>query len=70
MSISLLSTLHRSLITLSALQMGLGPRATILVSNQVTEDDLRTHYADWQRLRVLHQAHLDRYEQSISPIVY
>ena len=62
MNISLLSTLHRSLITLSALQLGQGPRAVILKSNQVTEADLSEHYAHWKRLQVVHQAHQARYE--------
>lgn len=62
MSISLLSTLHRALITLSALQLGQGPRAVVLKSNQVTEADLREHYAHWQRLQVVNQAQQARYE--------
>ncbi len=64
-NISLLSTLHRSLITLSALQLGQGPRAVILKSNQVTEADLREHYAHWQRLQVVHQAQQARYEADV-----
>lgn len=61
-STSLLSTLHRALITLSALQLGQGPRAVVLKNNQVTEADLREYYAHWQRLRVLNQAQQARYE--------
>jgi hypothetical protein len=61
-SISLLPTLHRALITLSALQLGQGPRAVVLKNNQVTEADLREHYAYWQRLQVLNQAQQARYE--------
>lgn len=68
MSISLLSTLHRSLITLSALHLGHGPRALILASNQVTEADLNEHYAHWQRLQVVNQAHQARYEPAESII--
>lgn len=64
MSNSLLSTLHRSLITLSALHLGHGPRALILASNQVTEADLSEHFAHWQRLQVVNQAHQARYEPS------
>jgi hypothetical protein len=60
--ISLLSTLHRSLITLSALHLGQGPRSLVLAINQVTEADLREHYAHWQRLQVVHQAQQARYE--------
>lgn len=59
---SLLSTLHRALITLSALQLGQGPRAVVLKNNQVTEADLREHYAHWQRLQVVGQALQARYE--------
>ncbi|RZK43119.1 MAG: hypothetical protein EOO57_00425 [Hymenobacter sp.] len=62
MSNSLLSTLHRSLITLSALHLGQGPRSAVLASNQVTEADLHEHYAHWQRLQVVHQAQQARYE--------
>ena len=58
----MLSTLHRSLITLSALHLGHGPRASILAENQVTETDLRKYYAQWQRLQVLHRAQQARYE--------
>ena len=67
MSTSLLSTLHRSLITLSALNLGLGPRATVLLHNHVTEADLREHFGQWQRQQVLHQAQQARYEQLIKP---
>ena len=62
MSISLLSTLHRSLITLSALHLGHGPRALVLARNQVTEADLNQYYLQWQRLQVVHQAQQARYE--------
>ncbi len=62
-SISVLSTLHRALISLSALHLGLGPRATVLRNNHVTEADLREHLGEWQRLQVLHQAHQARYEK-------
>ena len=62
MSISLLSTLHRSLITLSALHLGHGPRAVVLARNQVTEADLNQYYLQWQRLQVVHQAQQARYE--------
>jgi hypothetical protein len=61
-SISLLPTLHRALITLSALNLGQGPRAVVLKNNQVTEADLREHYAQWQRLQVVTQAQQARYE--------
>lgn len=61
-STSLLSTLHRSLITLSALQLGYGPRAIVLNNNQVTEADLSQHYSEWLRLQVRHQALQARYE--------
>ena len=61
-NISLLPTLHRALITLSALQLGQGPRAVVLKNNQVTEADLREHYAHWQRLQVMNQAQQARYE--------
>ncbi|RZK14234.1 MAG: hypothetical protein EOO56_25385 [Hymenobacter sp.] len=54
--------MHRSLITLSALRLGQGPRAVVLACNQVTEADLREHYAHWQRLQVVQQAHQARYE--------
>ena len=66
MSISLLSTLHRALITLSALQLGQGPRAAVLKNNQVTEADLKEHYAHWQRLQVVAQAQQARYEPGAS----
>lgn len=59
---SLLSTLHRALITLSALQLGQGPRAVVLKNNQVTEADLREHLAYWQRLQVVGKALQARYE--------
>ena len=59
---SLLSTLHRALITLSALHLGQGPRAVVLKNNQVTEADLREHYPHWQRLQVVAQAQQARYE--------
>jgi hypothetical protein len=62
MGISLLSTLHRSLITLSALQLGHGPRAVILANNLVTESDLRDYYGQWQRLQVVHYAQQARYQ--------
>ena len=62
MSNSLLSTLHRALITLSALHLGQGPRAVVLKNNQVTEADLCEYYAQWQRLQVVNQAHQARYE--------
>lgn len=62
MNISLLSTLHRSLITLSALHLGHGPRAVVLACNQVTEADLSEYYAHWQRLQVVHRAQQARYE--------
>jgi len=63
---SLLSTLHRALITLSALQLGQGPRAVVLKNNQVTEADLQEHYAHWQRLQVVSQALQARYEPGAS----
>ena len=62
MSISLLSTLHRALITFSALQLGQGPRAAVLKNNQVTEADLREYYVHWQRLQVINQARQARYQ--------
>lgn len=64
MGISLLSTLHRSLITLSALQLGHGPRAVILANNLVTEADLREYYTQWQRLQVVHHAQQARYQSA------
>ena len=60
---SVLSTLHRALVTLSALRLGLGPRVTVLLNNHVTEADLREHFQEWQRLQVLHQAQQARYER-------
>jgi hypothetical protein len=68
-SISLLPTLHRALITLSALQLGQGPRATVLKNNQVTEADLCEYYAHWQRLRVVNQAQQARYEPGVAIIL-
>jgi hypothetical protein len=65
---SLLSTLHRALITLSALQLGQGPRAVVLKNNQVTEADLREHYAQWQRLQVVNQALQARYEPGVQTL--
>ncbi|MVN75645.1 hypothetical protein GO988_04830 [Hymenobacter sp. HMF4947] len=53
MHIPFLSTLHRSLVALSALHLGYGPRDTILASYQVTEADLRRYQADWERLKLL-----------------
>ncbi len=58
--------MHRALITLSALQLGQGPRAVVLKTNQVTEADLREYYADWQRLQVVAQAQQARYEPGAS----
>jgi hypothetical protein len=60
-----LSTLHRSLITLSALNLGIGPRAIVLKNNHVTEADLREYFGEWQRLQVVHEAQQDRYEHLI-----
>jgi hypothetical protein len=62
LGISLLSTLHRALITLTALHLGQGPRKVVLAKNQVTEADLCEHYEQWQRLQVVHQAKQARYE--------
>jgi hypothetical protein len=62
LGISLLSTLHRALITLTALHLGQGPRKVVLAKNQVTEADLREYYEQWQRLQVVHQAKQARYE--------
>jgi hypothetical protein len=62
MCTSQLSALHRSLITLSALNLGLGPRSTVLQNNRVTEADLCEYLEDWKRLQVVHQAHQARYE--------
>jgi hypothetical protein len=59
---SLLPTLHRALITLTALHLGQGPRAVVLKNNQVTEADLREHFPHWQRLQVVAQAQQARYE--------
>lgn len=67
MPTSLLSTLHRSLITLSALHLGLGPRATVLLNNHVTEADLREYYVHWKRLQIMHQAYQACYEQLLVP---
>ena len=64
MGTSLLSTLHRSLIALSALQLGHGPRATILALYHVTEADLRNYSTHWQRLQVVHQAKQARYQST------
>jgi hypothetical protein len=58
----LLSTLHRALITLTALHLGQGPRKVVLAKNQVTEADLREYYEQWQHLQVVHQAKQARYE--------
>jgi len=63
LSISLLSTLHRALITLTALHLGQGPRKVVLAKNQVTEADLREYYEQWQHLKVVHQAKQARYER-------
>lgn len=62
LSISLLSTLHRAFITLTALHLGQGPRKVVLAKNQVTEADLSEYYEHWQRLQVVHQAKQARYE--------
>lgn len=62
MNTSLLSTLHRALITLSALHLGQGPRKVVLAKNQVTEADLRQYYEQWQHLQIVHQAKQARYE--------
>ena len=62
MGISLLSTLHRALITLTALHLGQGPRKVVLAKNQVTEADLREYYEQWQHLQVVHKAKQARYE--------
>ncbi len=62
MGISLLSTLHRALVTLTALHLGQGPRKVVLAKNQVTEADLREYYEQWQRLQVVHKAQQARYE--------
>jgi hypothetical protein len=51
-----LSTLHRSLIAFSALHLGYGPRASVLATHQVTEDDLYRYQADWKRLQALRNA--------------
>jgi hypothetical protein len=58
----LLSTLHRALITLTALHIGQGPRKVVLAKNQVTEADLREYYEQWQHLQVVHRAKQARYE--------
>jgi hypothetical protein len=58
----LLSTLHRALITLTALHLGQGPRKVVLAKNQVTEADLREYYEQWQHLQVVHRAKQARYE--------
>jgi hypothetical protein len=65
LGISLLSTLHRALITLSALHLGQGPRKVVLAKNQVTEADLREYYEQWQHLQVVHQAKQARYEPKL-----
>jgi hypothetical protein len=57
MCTSQLSALHRSLITLSALHMGQGPRSVVLRNNSVTESDLCEYLEEWKRLQVVHQAH-------------
>jgi hypothetical protein len=62
MCTSQLSALHRSLITLSTLNLGLGSRSTVLQNNRVTEADLCEYLEDWKRLQVVHQAHQARYE--------
>jgi len=62
LGISLLSTLHRALITLTALHLGQGPRKVVLAKNQVTEADLREYYEQWQHLQIVHQAKQARYE--------
>lgn len=62
LSISLLSTLHRAFITLTALHLGQGPRKVVLAKNQVTEADLSEYYEHWQRLQVVHRAKQARYE--------
>lgn len=62
---SALSTLHRSLIAFSALQLGHGPRATVLANYQVTEADLRYYHAEWQRLQQLRTV-----EQVSTPRMY
>jgi hypothetical protein len=62
LGISLLSTLHRALITLTALHLGQGPRKVVLAKNQVTEADLRDYYEQWQHLQIVHQAKQARYE--------
>jgi hypothetical protein len=67
MCTSQLSTLHRAFVTLSALNLGIGPRAVVLKNNRVTEADLREHFEDWKRLQVVHHAQQDRYEHLLMP---
>jgi hypothetical protein len=66
LSISLLSTLHRAFITLTALHLGQGPRKVVLAKNQVTEADLSEYYEHWQRLHVVQQAKQARYEPRVT----
>jgi hypothetical protein len=66
LGISLLSTLHRALITLTALHLGQGPRKVVLAKNQVTEADLREYYEQWQHLQIVHQAKQARYEPKVA----
>jgi hypothetical protein len=68
MCTSQLSILHRSLITLSALNLGIGPRSVVLKNNRVTESDLREHLNEWKRLQVVHEAQQARYEHLIGPL--
>jgi hypothetical protein len=51
-----LSTLHRTLVALTALHLHLGSKNQVLHLHQVTEDDLSRHRAEWERLQALREA--------------
>jgi hypothetical protein len=64
---SQLSTLHRSFITLSALNLGIGPRSIVLKNNHVTEADLREYFDQWKRLQIIDKAQQARYDHLLVP---
>jgi|GEM_PF-2591460 len=51
-----LSTLQRTLVALTALDLHLGSKAQVLTQHHVTEDDLGRHRAEWERLQALRAA--------------
>jgi hypothetical protein len=51
-----LSTLHRTLVALTALHLQLGSKNQVLHLHHVTDDDLGRHRAEWERLQALRAA--------------